>query len=251
MLKRVIPILLVKDKELVKSIRFKNHNYIGDVINAIKIYNELEVDELLIFDITAYKLKSELDYKFIQNLTSECFVPLTYGGNIDSVSKIEKLLKIGIEKVCINTHSQDLNFVTEAVKKFGSSTISICIDYKYINDEPIVFYENGRKNSKQNAIEIISKLSQIEVGEIILQNIDKDGTYSGYDRSLLEMLRPLIKNPIIIAGGCTDIKDIKTVLNLGANACAAGSLFVYYTNSKGILINYLDDDDFIEINIKR
>jgi len=94
-------------------------------------------------------------------------------------------------------------------------------------------------------------LSQIEVGEIILQNIDKDGTYSGYDRSLLEMLRPLIKNPIIIAGGCTDIKDIKTVLNLGANACAAGSLFVYYTNSKGILINYLDDDDFIEINIKR
>jgi len=167
------------------------------------------------------------------------------------VSKIEKLLKIGIEKVCINTHSQDLNFVTEAVKKFGSSTISICIDYKYINDEPIVFYENGRKNSKQNAIEIISKLSQIEVGEIILQNIDKDGTYSGYDRSLLEMLRPLIKNPIIIAGGCTDIKDIKTVLNLGANACAAGSLFVYYTNSKGILINYLDDDDFIEINIKR
>lgn len=251
MLKRVIPILLIKNRELVKSVCFKNHNYIGDVINAVKIYNELEVDELLVFDITAYNSKSELDYTYIQNLTSECFVPLTYGGNIDSISKIEQLLKIGIEKVCINTHSQDLNFIAEAVEKFGTSTISICIDYKYVDNEPLVFYENGKKNSKRNVVEVLKLISQMKVGEIIIQNIDRDGTYLGYDQILLKILRPLIKNPIIIAGGCRDKEDIKEALNDGANACAAGSLFVYYTRSRGILINYLDNDDFIEIDIKR
>jgi len=251
MLKRVVPILLIKNRELVKSVRFNNHNYIGDVINAVKIYNELEVDELLIFDITAFKSKKELDYDFLQNLTSECFVPLTYGGNVDSIEKIENLLKIGLEKVCINTKSQNLNFITEAVDKFGTSTICICVDYKYIDNKPIVFYENGSKSSKRDAIDTILELSQRKVGEIILQNIDKDGTYDGYDLNLLEKLRPLIKNPIVMAGGCCNKEDIKAALNAGADACAAGSLFVYYTNRRGILINYLDIDDFREIEIKR
>jgi imidazole glycerol-phosphate synthase subunit HisF len=251
MLKRIIPILLMRNRELVKSVCFNNYNYIGDVINAVKIYNELEVDELLIFDITAYKLKSELDYDFLKDITSECFVPLTYGGNVDSIMKIEELIKIGIEKVCINTRSQDIKFISEAVHRFGTSTISVCVDYKYIDDEPVVFYENGKINSKKNVIKVVQQLSEIKVGEIILQNIDSDGTYCGYDLNLLVKLKPMIKNPIVMAGGCRDKLDIKDALEAGANACAAGSLFVYYTPSKGILINYLDRDDFVEIDIKR
>lgn len=251
MLKRVIPILTLKNKELVKSIQFNNHKYIGDIINAVKIYNELEVDELLIFDISASINSTGIDYKYLQNITSECFVPMTYGGNIDTFEKIENLIKIGIEKVCINTASQDKEFIADAVKIFGTSTICVCVDYKYMSGIPIVFFKNGTVKADINAVQHILDLNHLQVGEIIIQNIDRDGKYIGYDIDLLKTIKNKVNNPIIIAGGCKDKFDIKDALKSGANACAAGSLFVYYTSAKGILINYLDQDDFNEIGIER
>ncbi|MDG1841313.1 MAG: HisA/HisF-related TIM barrel protein [Crocinitomicaceae bacterium] len=247
MLKRVIPILLLKNDELVKSIQFKKHKYIGDIINAVKIYNELEVDEIIIMDISASN--SNINYNLLHQIATECFMPLSYAGNVNSLEKIEQLIKIGIEKVCINTASQNYSFIDNAVKKFGTSTISICIDYKYINNKPIVFFNNGILNSGYTVFEHIQEINKLNVGEISLQNITNDGMYNGYDLQLLENVRKKVNNPIIIAAGCRDKNNIKDAFTAGANACAAGSLFVYYTKSKGILINYLDKDEMAEIEL--
>jgi len=251
MLKRIIPILLLKNGELVKSVQFMNHNYIGDVINAVKIYNELEVDELMLMNITSSKTNFDIDYNLLNQIATECFMPLSYAGNINSLEKIETLIKVGIEKVCINSASQNYSFVSEAVKKFGTSTISICIDYKYLNNEPIVFFSNGKEKSNLTAFQHINSLKEENVGEIILQNIDKDGTYTNYDIELLKKVRNKIQNPIIIAGGCKDINSLKEAFVNGANACAAGSLFVYYTDKRGILINYPDNEEMDKIGIER
>ncbi|OFY18574.1 MAG: hypothetical protein A2W98_04905 [Bacteroidetes bacterium GWF2_33_38] len=250
MLNRIIPILTIKNRELVKSIQFSKHRYIGDVINAVKIFNEFGADELMLFDITAHQ-KSDLDYDFLKEVTSECFIPISYGGSVNSLNKIENLLKIGIEKVCINSAINDVEFVSEAVKKFGTSTISVCIDYKNVNEIPIVYFKNGTKNSRKNILNVISAILTLNVGEIIIQSIDRDGTYSGYDLTLLEEIRKNVKNPIVIAGGCRDNNDIETAFRYGVNACAAGSLFVYYTKKKGILINYFDNDDFDKMGLER
>lgn len=250
MLKRVIPILLLKDDELVKSTNFSNHKYIGDIINAVKIFNELEVDEIIVMDITASE-KKVINYELITEIANECFMPLSYGGNIDSLEKIEKILKIGVEKVCINSHSRNYNFVSSAVKKFGSSTVSICVDYKKINDKSIVFFSNGKEKSNFFIEDHIQKLNNLKVGEIIIQNIEKDGTYNDYDIKTLKKIKNLVNNPIVIAGGCENISSIKKGFSNGANACAAGSLFVYYTKNKGILINYPDKKEFEKHGIVR
>ena len=252
MIKRIIPILLLKDRELVKSIKFRDHRYIGDIINVVKIYNELEVDEILLMDITNSNSKSEINYKLISQIATEGFMPLTYGGNVNSINKIEKLIKIGVEKVCINTASKDYDFVKKAVEKYGSSTISICVDYKYNKEnEPIIYFSNGKIKSKYNVINHISALTKLNVGEIILQNIEKDGTYNDYDFSLLNKIKKIVKNPLVLAGGCKDISSIKKGFDNGANACAAGSLFIYYSNIKGILINYPDKEELENFEIFR
>ena len=245
MIKRIIPILLIKGNGLYKSIKFRNHRYIGDIINAIKIYNELEVDEILLMDISNSNSKSEVNYKLISQVASECFMPLTYGGNVNSTEKIEKLIKIGVEKVCINSASKDYDFIREAVEKYGTSTISVCIDYKYNKDnKPKIYFSHGKIKADLKLTEHLIKLNKLDVGEIILQNIDKDGTYNDYDFSLLNKINKIIKNPLVIAGGCNDINSIKKGFDNGANACAAGSLFIYYSNIKGILINYPDNEEF-------
>lgn len=251
MLKRIIPILLLQNGELVKSVKFSNHKYIGDIINAVKIFNELEVDELLIMDITASNRESDIDYELISKIADECFMPVTYAGNINSIEKIEKILKIGVEKICINSYSKNYNFVSDVVNKFGTSTISICIDYKTINNKSLVFFSNGKLKSNLTVIDHVKSLVNRNVGEIIIQNINKDGTYEGYDISMLKEIRNIVKNPIVIAGGCEDISSLEEGFSNGANACAAGSLFVYYTNNKGILINYPDKEEFESYKILR
>ena len=189
MLKRIIPILLLKNGDLVKSIKFKNHKYIGDILNAVKIFNELEVDEIFIADISASKEIKNIDYNLLKNILNECFMPITYAGNINSKEQIENLIKIGIEKICINSASNNHVFISNAIKYFGTSTISICIDYKYIDGKPIVFFSNASIKSNLTVHEHITNLNHLNVGEIILQNIDNDGTYSGYDIELLEKIR--------------------------------------------------------------
>lgn len=249
MLKRIIPILLLKNDELVKSIAFNNHSYIGDIINAVKIFNELEADELFIMDTSASD--NGINYSLLEEISSECFMPLSYAGNIDSIEKIEKLIHLGVEKICINSASIDYEFLQKAVRQFGSSTISICVDYKYVNNKAIVHFSNGKIESDLTVMDHLININKLNVGEIIIQNIIRDGTYSEYDYVLLKEVSDKFQNPIVIAGGCHDQHSIKQGFDNGAAACAAGSLFVYYTNKKGILINYPDSSELNEIGIFR
>jgi cyclase len=249
MLKRIIPILLVENKELIKTVKFISPTYIGDLLNSVKIYNELQVDELCILDKSA-KING-IDYDLIRQFVDECFIPIGYGGGITKLDQISKILKLGVEKVVINTQLTNFKFIEAAVSTYGSSTIVACVDYKQIGANRIAFSNNGTKNEEISAEELIDKMTSIGVGEIVIQSIDLDGTYKGYDQEFVKKIVSRVNNPIVVAGGCKDISDIRRALENGASGAAAGSLFVYYTNAKGILINYPDTIEFEKAAIKR
>jgi cyclase len=249
MLKRIIPILLVNNQELIKTINFKSPTYIGDLLNSIKIYNELQVDELCVLDKSARQ--NGINFNLLKELANESFFPLSYGGGIKDLHSIEKLLRLGVEKIVLCTEAFDFEFVQSAISNFGNSTITICIDYKKMNNERIVFINNGSKNMHIEISNFIDKLVQINVGEIIIQSIDNDGTYAGYDIDLLKSLTSKYSNPFVIAGGCKNLKDIYEAFKFNASGAASGSLFVYYTNTKGILVNYPTNDELIENGILR
>ncbi len=247
MLKRVIPILLVENGQLIKTVKFSSPTYIGDLLNSIKIYNELQVDELCVLDKSA-KIKG-IDYNLIAQFVDECFAPISYGGGITKVQDIEKILKLGVEKVILCSHIANYSLVKSAVNIYGSSTIVACIDYRNINEKKMVF--NGGRNNNISVSELVFKMNQIGVGEIILQSIDGDGTYQGYDHNFIKEVISSVNNPIVIAGGCKDINDIKKAFQIEVSGAAVGSLFVYYTDARGILINYPSDDEFKQAGIKR
>jgi cyclase len=246
-MKRVIPILLVDNGELIKTVKFKSSTYIGDLLNSVKIYNELEVDEICVLDKSASK--NGINFELISQFVNECFSPVSYGGGIKKLVEIEKILKLGVEKIVLQSKLMDYTFVEEAIKTFGSSTIVACIDYRIINGERIIF--NKGISSKLKVEDIISKLNKIEIGEIMLQCIDKDGTYEGYDVEFIKKIIKDIKNPIVVAGGCSGLNDIKIAFDGGIAAAAAGSLFVYYTKAKGILINYPTTEEYNTVKIER
>jgi imidazole glycerol-phosphate synthase subunit HisF len=246
-MKRIIPILLVDNGELIKTIKFNSPTYIGDFLNSVKIYNELEVDEICVLDKSASK--NGINFNLINQFVDECFSPVSYGGGINTLLEIKKILKLGVEKIVLQSKLMDYDFVEEAIKKFGSSTITACIDYRIINGKRIIF--NKGYSTKMEVEDLITNLTKFEIGEIMLQCIDKDGTYGGYDIEFVKKIINNIKNPIVIAGGCKDINDIKIAFDQGASGVAAGSLFVYYTKTKGILINYPTTKEFNEAKIKR
>jgi cyclase len=247
MLSRVIPILLIENGELIKTTKFKNPTYIGDLLNSVKIYNELEVDELYILDRGARKIG--INYYLISQFVDECYAPISYGGGVKTLHEIEKILKLGVEKIVIRSKLTDSKFMKEAIEKFGSSTIVACLDYVNIDGNFVTYCENNNPNILLN--EILSKVIDCKVGDIIFQSVDRDGTYSGYDIENIKNLTSQIQNPIIIAGGCKNIEDIKNAFNNGFSGAAAGSLFVYYSDLRGVLINYPSELEFYDAGIKR
>jgi cyclase len=245
-MKRVIPILLIENGELIKTVNFNNPTYIGDLLNSVKIYNELEVDELCVLDKSAGK--NGINYELIKQFVNECFSPVSYGGGISELDEIGKILKIGIEKVVIRSKLLDFNFLENAVKIYGGSTIVACVDYLNIKGQRIVL---NKENKKILVKDLLSKLNEIGVGEIILQSIDLDGSYLGYDLEFISEVVNIVNNPIVVAGGCRNLIDIKNSFDIGVSGAAAGSLFVYYTNTRGILINYPTNKEFEIAEIKR
>lgn len=239
---RVIPILLLQDDGLVKTTKFKNPKYVGDPINAIRIFNDKEVDELVFLDILASKDKRSINFELIAHLASECFMPLCYGGGIKDVDTIRKILRLGVEKVSLNTSAfEKPEFVREAVKLFGSSTIVISIDAKkniWGNYE--VWTNGGTKNLKIGPSEAAKKMEALGAGEILLNAIDKDGTMLGYDGKLIEQVSRQISLPLIAAGGAGKTSDFPAAVNHGASAVAAGSMFVFHGKHRAVLITYPD-----------
>lgn len=247
---RIIPILLLKDNGLYKGKKFTNHKYIGDPINAVKIFNDKEVDELVFLDISASIQGKEPNYEILQNIASECFMPLAYGGGITSTDMIRELLRVGIEKVIINTHAfMNPNFLLEAVNYFGSSTIVASIDAKKnIFGKYNVYIRSGKEKTNLNPIDWAKKLEKYGVGEIIINSIDKDGTLSGYDNELIESIAKSVKIPVVAAGGARNLNDFEVVCNsYHAAAAAAGAMFVFQGKHQAVLITYPSQEDVKKI----
>ena len=238
---RIIPSLLLSSGGLVKTTKFSKPKYIGDPINAIKIFNEKEVDELILLDIDSTRLSKKLNFKLIEEIAGECFMPLSYGGGINTLEDIKTILNIGVEKVIINTAAiENPSFVHSAVKTFGSSTIVVSIDYKNnFLKKPSIYTKNGSFRQKIEPLFFAKKMQELGVGEIMFNSIERDGTMSGFDTNFIKNAVDSLNIPVIACGGAGSLKHLKELIkSTSVSAIAAGSLFVYYGPNKGILINY-------------
>jgi len=240
-IKRIIPCLLLRNNGLVKTVKFKESTYIGDPINTVKIFNEKEVDEIFFLDIDATKLKKEPPYSLIHNIASECFMPFAYGGGINSLQQIERIIKSGSEKVIINTHAfLEKNFLSEAVQQFGSSTIAVSIDVKkeFLRGY-VVYVKGGTLSTGLNPVDYARRIESEGAGEILINSIDRDGVMEGYDIDLIKSVSSAIRIPIIACGGAGKLSDFgKAVKEGGASAAAAGSFFIFHGKRRAVLITY-------------
>lgn len=249
-LKRIIPCLLLRDDGLVKTVKFKKSTYIGDPINAVKIFNEKEVDELVFLDIDATRKGKEPPYEVIIDIATECFMPFCYGGGIKTIDQIRKIIASGAEKVAINTAAfLNPGLIREAKAIFGSSTIVVSIDYKKnLFGQTMVYINGGKKSTKKNPVAYALEMEELGAGEIFLNSIDRDGTMSGYDIELIKKVTDAASIPVIACGGAGKPGDFKEVFDVtGVSAAAAGSLFVFQGKKRGVLISYPDPNEIKNI----
>lgn len=243
---RIIPTLLIEDKGLVKTINFSKSRYLGDPINAVKIFNDKGVDELCILDIKATLEGRGPDFEYLQDIASEAFVPLSYGGGITSIEEIKKLFYIGYEKIIINTEFiKNPELVREASKFAGSQSIVVSIDVKTeFLGRRNCYIKSGTEKIKRNPIELAKIAEECGAGEILLNSISKDGIMNGFDLELIRKVSESVSIPVIACGGAKDINDLKLAFKDGkADAVAAGSMFVYYGKQKAVLINYPSEEE--------
>ena len=238
---RVMPCLLLKNGSLVKTVKFKDPGYIGDPINAIRIFNEKEVDELIFLDISATVEKRQPPFKVLSEIASECFMPVTYGGGVRDVETIRQILSLGIEKVAINSHAvENPDFVRAAAEKFGSSTIVVSMDVrrKMFGKYEVVIH-GGRKGTDLDPVEFASAMEKRGAGEILLTSVDRDGTQEGYDVELVKSVTSTVGIPVVACGGAGKIEDFRVAVKEGgASACAAGSMVVYFGRNRAVLITF-------------
>ena len=238
---RVMPCLLLKGAGLVKTVRFKDPKYIGDPRNAVKIFNEREVDELVLFDITATVENKPPQYALLEEIVGEAFMPVSYGGGLRSVQDIQRLLAVGIEKAVISTQSvENPHLIEEAAAQFGSSTISVCIDVKRsVLGRYEVRTRRGTNNAAVDPVTHARKMEALGVGEIIVNSIDRDGTMAGYDLPLLRSVTAAVGVPVVASGGAGTIEHFaEAVTTAHVSAVAAGSMFVYRGKHRAVLINF-------------
>jgi cyclase len=237
--KRIIPVLLINDDILVKTIKFKSSQYIGDPINAIKIFNEKEVDELVVLDISATK-KRKINFELLSRINKEAFMPIGYGGGIKTLDDAKVIFSLGYEKIILNHITlSNPDLVTHIANISGSQSVVICIDVKKnILGKYYVFDYIRKKNTAILAIEQIKKFENIGAGEIILQDVDREGTFTGYNLKMLETICSTVNIPVIALGGARSIEDLQLGIQMGASAVAAGSMFVFHGHLRAVLITY-------------
>lgn len=239
---RIIPCLLVHNKGLVKSVKFKDYKYVGDPLNAVRIFNEKEVDELMVIDIDSSVENKEPDYVMIQNLASECRMPLCYGGGIKTVEQAQKIFSLGVEKIAISSVVvENPEIITQIASRVGNQSVIVVIDVKkkMLQNKYEVFIKNGRQNTGLDPITFVKKCEMLGAGEIVINSIDNDGTMKGFDYSLIEKIRNNISIPLTVLGGAGSYEDIGEVISKhGIIGVAAGSLFVFKGKYRAVLINY-------------
>lgn len=249
---RLIPCLSIQNRGLVKTTKFSNPRYLGDPINAVKIFNRKGVDELCILDITATKENRGPDFEYLRDIASEAFMPLSYGGGITQISEIEKLFYLGYEKTIINTSFiTNPELIKQASEFAGSQSIVVSIDVKNeLFGRKFCFINDGHTKIKEDPVTLAKKAEELGAGEILLNSITYDGTMKGYDLELVKDITNAVSIPVIACGGAKDIHDFKIVLEEGgAHAAAAGSIFVYYGSQKAVLITAPDEKELTNIGI--
>ncbi|PLC53169.1 imidazole glycerol phosphate synthase subunit HisF [Pollutimonas nitritireducens] len=237
---RVIPALLLRDGGLVKTRRFKDAKYIGDPINAIRIFNDKEVDELIVLDIDASRRCSEPDYATIEQIAGECFMPVCYGGGIHSVEQAAGLFNLGIEKICLQSAVfDDPDLISRIADRFGCQSVVVSVDIKHNWLKKPMLYESrkGRKR-EQDWLEFAQAAVKAGAGEVLLTAVEREGAMTGYDLALVRQAADALKVPLIALGGAGSLADIKAVIDAGASAAAAGSLFVLHGPHRAVLITY-------------
>ncbi len=241
LLPRVTPCLLFKNGGLIKTVKFKNPVYVGDPINAVKVFNEKEVDELIFIDIAATQEGRSPPFELIEKIASECFMPVCYGGGIRSIIDIKRIFALGVEKVSIGSYAvENPPFIKEAVEVFGSQSIVVCIDVKKnFLGRYEVMTRSATKNSRIDPVTHAKNMEALGAGELLINSIDRDGTMLGYDIALVKMITKNVGIPVVACGGAGGLSDISKVIHEGgASSAAAGSLFVFYGRHRAVLINY-------------
>lgn len=248
---RIIPVLLVDDRDLIKTVQFKTRTYLGDPVNAVKIFNRKRIDELSILDIGATKNDREPDFELLKDIASEAFMPLSCGGGITTIEQVHDLLAIGYEKIVINTGLiRNPQLVSKSATMFGSQSIVASIDAKKVNGQYQCFIADGTEKVNINPVDMAKKAESLGVGEIIINSIDNDGMMCGYDLELVKSVVDAVKVPVIAIGGAANIDDLKKVLFEGhAHAAAGGSMFVFYGRLKAVLITAPSEDELIKIGV--
>jgi len=238
---RVIPCLLLKGQGLVKTVKFENPKYVGDPINAVKIFNDKEVDELIFLDIEATVEGRKPRIKLISEIASECFMPLSYGGGLRDLDDIKTIFSLGVEKMIINSYAiENPDFVREASRRYGNQSIVVAVDVKRNScGKYEIFSLGGRKKTKLNLVAHVKEMEKLGAGEIFLNSIDRDGTMEGYDIEMIKKVTDAVSIPVIACGGAGKAMDFaEAVAKGGASAVAAGSMFVFHGKHRAVLISY-------------
>jgi cyclase len=239
---RIIPCLLIHNGGLVKTVRFGAPKYVGDPLNAVRIFNEKEVDELMVVDIDASRHHREPDYKLIGNLARECRMPLSYGGGVKTVEQFDRIIGLGVEKVAVSSAAvDDPTLISRAAARVGSQSVVAVIDVKRsgLLRKPEVVTLNATKRSGLEPSVFAAKLQELGAGEIVLNNVDSDGEMKGYDFDLIDSVRIAISTPLTVLGGAGSLDDIRSLVSrYGIIGAAAGSLFVFKGKYRAVLINY-------------
>ena len=255
---RVIPCLLVHEGGLVKTVGFKSPKYVGDPINAVKIFNEKEADELVVLDIDATVNGAEPDYKMIANLAAECRMPLCYGGGVRSAAQAKRIIGLGVEKVALSAAAiENPDLIKQIAEAIGRQSVVVVFDVRkrMLSKEYDVYIHNGKKNTKRSVIEVAKNFEALGAGEIVINSIDRDGQMKGYDLTLAKQIRDAVTIPITFLGGAGSLDDIGALIRTcGVVGASAGSLFVFKGIYKAVLINYpnvLQRDELIRNSLSR
>lgn len=237
---RVIPALLLRNGGLVKTLKFKDSKYVGDSINAIRIFNDKEVDELMVLDIAASKVGREPNYALIEEFAGECFMPLTYGGGITSVEQAARIFSLGVEKICLQTAAlPNPPLVSQLAERFGSQSVVVSIDVKRNwRGKPQLFAAAQGKTLSKQWLATAQQLVKVGAGEVLLNAVDRDGTFQGPDLELVQQAAAVLPVPLIAVGGVSSLDDIKALVDAGASAVAAGAFFVFHGPHRAVLITY-------------
>lgn len=247
---RIIPCLTMQHFDLVKTINFKNPRYIGDPVNSVKIFNNKDVDEMCIIDITATKEGRTPDIEFLHEIASEAFMPLGYGGGIKTLDQAKEIFRIGYEKVVLNSLLFDNPDEVKRIVNFaGSQSVVASIDYKKdVLGRRIVYTHDGSKKTKYIIEQVMGYVNDLGVGEVLLTSIDNEGSMNGYDEDILKSVRN-VNVPIILNGGAGKIEDIKSAIDAGADAVGVSSFFVFYGKKRAVLINTPNEEDYYRLDI--